>query len=389
MSKLLVLLILEGSDNRVGTVTSLDRLKNSINYIQGDEIEVVITDCYKVKSVVGERHIDYLLLNEPPIDIQDKHEGYQKWYFDVVDSLKANEVGIQLHGEHSTHLYDSKYDKYWYEMLSRINDSIYQITPELARDSGKMIRDAANRHSIANNLGTTFSDELDNCVSVLPSMGILNTNVVMPVKSSFIDVCWAARIAPSKKPVNFLRLMALVYPNHPGFLMYGDLQPGIHNVALNAQWDVMPFTRDGLEVGAYNAVYEGNNIYSNPSKGHRVVWGGTQIGKGDQCNFYPRLELAVLEGLQSCSIPILFNETVPEWMPKDAYIGINWTDINHISKVDGLQKSADLIRSRIDEIKALSPSKVESICSNALEVIQHECNVRSYYNEFIYRVLNS
>lgn len=378
--KLIVSLLVQNSDSKVGSVTAQGRFARSIEDL-ADDMEVIVTDCYAIeRGELAGRTIDYLMLNEPPIELQDKNPGWTVWYWKLVDSLNAKQVGLQLHGEH-TIIYDGKYDKYWQEVVKRVGTDIYQITQELCVRSSMNICDALERVS-----GTR-----PECIPVayLPSTGLITGEVFTDnwlSKKDNPDICYASRIAPRKKPNNFIRLMGLMYPEHPGFHMYGEISPGIHNVQMEAEMANLKYPRESYYKGTFQSSHYGNHMYSNPSQDYYVVWGGAQIGRGNNCEMSPRIELAVLESLQNCTIPILFNETVPEWFPKDAYIGINWLDINHVSKVEGMLNAVDTIRSRLVEIKAASPCEIEAICSKALLAVATNTDVKGRLQSFIEKV---
>lgn len=373
MTKLLVVsLLLQGSDSKVGSVTAQGRFKNSIEHLFPDQVEVLVTDCYKYEEDIGGRKVDYLMINEPPTELQDKN-GWLDWYCKIIDAIDYSRAGIQLHGEHAVIIYDGKYNKYWAEMIPRISD-IYQITPDLCSVSYESIVNAVYQAGYP-------SLQVPE-VEYLPSCGINNPEVMQCTKSSR-KICYASRIAPRKKPNNFIRLMGMMFPDAPGFLMYGDISPGIHNVQLENEMAALPYGKDTYYMGAFQSEYCGDHRYVNPSANYLVVWGGAQIGRGNACQMSPRIELAVLESLQHGTIPILFNETVPEWFPKDAYIGINWLDINHISKVDGMQNAVDTIRTRLSEIETLAPCTLESICSNAIKAVMDNTGVIDKLSNFI------
>lgn len=376
--KLIVSLLVQNSDSKVGSVTAQGRFARSIEDL-ADDMEVIVTDCYAIeRGELAGRTIDYLMLNEPPIELQDKNPGWTVWYWKLVDSLNAKQIGLQLHGEH-TMIYDGKYDDYWMEVLKRVNSAIFQITPELCTRSSENIKDAVGRK--------TGERPQWMPVVFLPSTGIIPANVrYSDAKRHNPDICYASRIAPRKKPNNFIRLMGMIYPEQCGFDMYGEISPGIHNVQMEAEMANLPYPREEYYKGTFQSEYHGNHFYSNPSKDYLVVWGGAQIGRGNNCEMSPRIELAVLESLQNCTIPILFNETVPEWFPKDAYIGINWLDINHVSKVEGMQKSVDIIKEGVERIKALSPCEVEVICQKALMAVAQYTGVHGHLLDFINKV---
>lgn len=367
--KLYVLLLTNRDDSMVGSVTAQTRFKNSIEFLS-KEVECLITDIEHADRDVGDRTIHYLMLNEPPIEIQDKHEWYQNYYFELVERLsgKSTHVGLQLHGEHVVSIYDSQYDNYWKRVVGLVNAGIYQITPDLCQATDDLVK---------NRLGIEISTEY------LPTIGINNTS---PVISSVtdVDLCYASRIAPRKKPNNFLRLMGLMYKTEsPQFCMYGNIAPGIHNVALEGEMANLPWSKESYYRGPFQTNYEGANRYSNPSRNHNVVWGGAQIGKGNNCLMSPRIELAVLEAYQYGTIPILFNETVPDWFDAELYIGIDWLAINHISKIDTMIKAAEYIKEKTEWYSSLSKDDKYDICHRALESVMSNTSVAARLNSFL------
>ncbi len=197
-------------------------------------------------------------------------------------------------------------------------------------------------------------------------------------------VGYAGRIVSRKKITQFIQMMGLLKDRWIPEL-WGASAPGIFNVKL------LQVVKDGGWVWDDSSIYKGRYPMGEfPPDMYRYTWNCVMIGKGYKQQFIPRIELATIESYESGCLPILLKESVPEWMPEDLYIPLDWTAIRSTAKWMPWSKKAGLLEEQLLKIdKMYDEGRQEEIaekCRKALKLIDENWPVTKSYEAWTARV---
>ncbi|AUR83004.1 hypothetical protein NVP1031O_022 [Vibrio phage 1.031.O._10N.261.46.F8] len=375
-------IIMYNYEPNVGSSIALGRLKSSLESMSSSSTIDLINVTKNPSDVEGcINHVvttpwsgaeyDHLLINEPTYDVQN--DWVRENYIKLLNSITASSRSLWLQGEYTTITNVDKMMPFYEKVLPTIQ-TIYTIAPALYEVIFKnIIFKVPGLHP-----GLPE-------ISMLPGCGILNTEPTFQIGEKYVNrIGYCARVTSMKKPVFFVRLMAALQKIDPtlGFDIMGRIEPGIQNVTLQENVEKCGYVWDEIYKGEFLSKPHDTipGRYVSPVADYLFNWSCSMIGRGNACNLAPRIELTTIEAWQQGTIPILFEETVPDYIPKDAYISLTWLNINTVRK--DIDSEAAKVLDQMRTIQSKTPEQLHDICKNALESTMSgwgvECNYQSF-----------
>lgn len=360
-------------DEAVGASLALLRLKESLVRIDPTAHVVVfdvspspkhagldITVVNPVSDKISDEEFDVVLLNEPTYPLQT--EAVVNNYLKLVYAMNTKKFDLWIQGEYGIVTNVAKMGHY-FSKVTKMVDTVYTIAPKLE----EFYR-------------TNVEDRPDLKFGRLPGCGLINTDVEPSDWLSRKLIGYCCRITTMKKPNNFLRLM-----HHMGRTpsMHGKVEPGIQNVKMQSLVEEFGWNWDEIYHGPFRTTDHPTKwgMKVNVQNEYCFTWNATMIGKGNKIGVAPRIELTTIESWQGGSIPILLEETVPDYIPRECYVSVKWLDINHIGR--DWEAVAEDVKTQMIQFVALDSDRRRKLCQDALIALSENWPVEESYKTLL------